>query len=36
MMCVFCFCVYSITITNRNNTSISIFGGSFRWKSEYP
>ncbi|KAF0740337.1 Uncharacterized protein FWK35_00033600 [Aphis craccivora] len=21
---------------NRNNTSISTFGGGFRWKSEYP
>ncbi|KAF0769124.1 Uncharacterized protein FWK35_00008927 [Aphis craccivora] len=35
MMCDFFFwSVYSIT--SRNNTSISNFGGGFRWKSEYP
>ncbi|KAF0687265.1 Uncharacterized protein FWK35_00034332 [Aphis craccivora] len=30
----FFLCLYRIT--SRNNASISIFGGSFRWKSEYP
>ncbi|KAF0754619.1 Uncharacterized protein FWK35_00027169 [Aphis craccivora] len=33
-MCVFFVFVYSITC--RNNASISDFGGSFQWQSEYP
>ncbi|KAE9522195.1 hypothetical protein AGLY_017455, partial [Aphis glycines] len=36
MMYVFvCVCVSVYSITNRNNASISNFGGGFRWKSEY-
>ncbi|KAF0760022.1 hypothetical protein FWK35_00004725 [Aphis craccivora] len=35
MMCVFFFVsVYSISITSRNNASISNFWGGFQWKIE--
>ncbi|KAF0769501.1 Uncharacterized protein FWK35_00001646 [Aphis craccivora] len=34
-VCVFFF-VSMYSITCRNNASILNFGGSFRWKSEYP
>ncbi|KAF0759900.1 Uncharacterized protein FWK35_00027610 [Aphis craccivora] len=36
MMCVFFFFVSVYSITSRNNTPISNYGGGFRCKSEYP